>query len=163
MIFILSILFVAFLRGAELFHSKRNEIWLRQNGAIEYGEKHYKLIVALHALFFVSLIIEYSLQVEHSFNELYFILYLLIISIKGWVITSLGKYWNTKILRVPNAPLVKKGPYKFIKHPNYIIVIMEIAVIPLIFNLYYTAILFSLLNAIVLTIRIKEENQALNL
>lgn len=163
MIFLLSILFVGLLRGLELFHSKKNEKWLRQNGAVEYGEKHYKLIVALHVLFFVSLIIEYSLQAAHTFNELYVILFLLIISIKGWVITSLVKYWNTKILRVPNAPLVKKGPYKYIKHPNYLIVIIEIIVIPLIFNLYYTAILFSILNAIVLTIRIREENQALKL
>ncbi len=77
------------------------------------------------------------------------------------VISSLGRYWNTKIFRVPGAPLIKKGPYKFFKHPNYIIVVCEIAVIPLIFHLYRTAIVFSILNAVMLSVRIKEENKVL--
>jgi methyltransferase len=83
------------------------------------------------------------------------------IALKVWVISSLGKYWNTKIYRIPDARLIKKGPYIFFKHPNYAIVIAEIVVIPLIFHLYYTAIIFSLLNAIILSIRIRKENKAL--
>ncbi|MCY7362420.1 MAG: isoprenylcysteine carboxyl methyltransferase, partial [Ignavibacteria bacterium] len=79
-----------------------------------------------------------------------------------WVLSSLGKYWNTKILRIPGRELISKGPYKYFKHPNYIIVVCEIFTIPMIFNLYYTALIFSILNAVILYIRIKEENKVLN-
>ena len=80
---------------------------------------------------------------------------------KTWVILSLGKFWNTKIYRIPEMPLIKTGPYKYIKHPNYLVVTAELAVAPLAFHLYYTAVTFALLNAIMLTVRIKEENKAL--
>jgi methyltransferase len=73
----------------------------------------------------------------------------------------LDKFWNTKIYRVPNVSLIKKGPYRYLKHPNYLVVVLEIALIPLIFQLYMTALVFTLLNAIILTIRIKEENRIL--
>ena len=85
------------------------------------------------------------------------------LAFKVWVIMSLGKFWNTKIYHIPNLPLVRKGPYKFIKHPNYLIVIAEIAIIPLTFHLYYTAIIFTILNAIMLSVRIKEENKVLEI
>ena len=134
-----------------------------QNGAVEYGKKHYPLIVALHSLFFVSLIIEYSSQHNPSFSLLMLLFYFLLLAFKVWIIASLGKFWNVKIFRIQNFPLIKEGPYKCFKHPNYIIVIAEIAVIPIVFHLYYTAIIFSLLNAIILTIRIKEENKALQI
>ena len=155
--------FVILLRIGELFLSKKNEKWLLQNGAVEYGKKHYPLIVALHSLFFVSLIIEYSSQHNPSFSLLMLLFYFLLLAFKVWIIASLGKFWNVKIFRIQNFPLIKEGPYKFFKHPNYIIVIAEIAVIPIVFHLYYTAIIFSLLNAIILTIRIKEENKALQI
>jgi methyltransferase len=113
-----------------------------QNGAVEYGKKHYPFIIALHSLFFVSLIIEYSMQQTPSFGLIFLLIYLLLIAFKVWIIASLGKFWNTKIFRIQNYPLINKGPYKYIKHPNYIIVIAEIALIPLIFQLYYTALIF---------------------
>jgi methyltransferase len=71
----------------------------------------------------------------------------------------LGKYWNTKIYRIPGGFPVKRGPYKFIKHPNYMEVVCEIAVIPLVFHLFYTAVIFSVLNAVMLTVRIKVEDK----
>jgi methyltransferase len=80
-----------------------------------------------------------------------------------WVLASLGKYWNTKIFRIKNKELIKKGPYKFLKHPNYVVVVLEIAVLPVTFNLYYTALIFTILNATMLSVRIREENRALNL
>lgn len=163
MIFIIFISFVILLRFGELFFSKKNEKWLLQNGAVEYGKKHYPFIVVLHSLFFLSLIIEYTTQQTPSFSLLILLFYFLLLAFKVWVIASLGKFWNTKIFRIKNFPLIKEGPYKYFKHPNYIIVIAEIAVIPLIFHLYYTAVIFSLLNAIMLTIRIKEENLALRI
>jgi len=161
MVFFVFISYVILLRIGELLLSKRNEKWLLQNGAIEYGKKHYPLIVTLHLLFFISLIIEYLTRQTSSYSLLFIILYFLIIVFKAWVILSLGKFWNTKIYHISNLPLVKKGPYKYLKHPNYMIVIAEIAVIPLAFHLYFTAITFSILNAMMLFVRIKEEDKIL--
>jgi methyltransferase len=161
MTFILFMSFVIMLRIGELMLSRKNEIWLLQNGAVEYGKKHYPFIVALHVLFILSVFVEYLVRTDPGFNLLLMLFYFLLIAFKGWVIFSLGKFWNTKIYRIPNVTLIKKGPYRYLKHPNYLIVIFEIAVIPLIFNLHYTAVAFSLLNAIMLTIRIKEENRIL--
>ena len=163
MAFILFISFIILLRIGELILSRRNEIWLLQNGAIEYGQKHYPYIVALHVLFIVSLIIEYSTKQTASFSQFFFVLYFLLLSFKAWVITSLGKFWNTKIYHITDFPLMKNGVYKYIKHPNYLIVIAEIAIIPLVFQLYYTAIAFTVLNAIMLSVRIKEENKVLKI
>ena len=163
MVFILFISFVILLRIGELVLSKRNEKWLIQNGAVEYGQKHYLFIVALHGLFISSVIFEYFRQQDPVFSIVLIIFYLLLLALKFWIILSLGKFWNTKIYHIPNIPLIKEGPYKFLKHPNYLIVIAEIAVIPMIFHLYFTAITFTLLNAIMLFVRIKEENKALQI
>ena len=163
MTFLLFITFLILLRSRELLHSKRNEIWLLQNGAVEYGNNHYRYIVVLHVVFIISMIIEYSIQQSHSFNLFFITLFFLLLAFKIWVILALGKFWNTKIYRIPDLPLIRKGPYLYFKHPNYMIVIAEIAVIPLVFHLYYTAITFTLLNAIALSVRIKEENKALQI
>ena len=120
-------------------------------------------MVAMHVCFLISLIVEYYFQSEHSYSIIQIVFYILLTVFKTWVLLSLGKYWNTKIYRIASVSLVNKGPYKFIKHPNYIIVIIEIAVIPLAFHLYYTAVIFSILNAIMLYIRIREENKALGI
>jgi methyltransferase len=161
MVFFFFISYVIVLRIGELLLSKRNEKWLLQNMAVEYGKKHYPFIVALHLFFIISLIIEYLSQQTVSFSLFFIILYFLILVFKAWVILSLGKFWNTKIYHISNLPLVTKGPYRYIKHPNYIIVIAEIVVIPLAFHLYFTAISFTILNAMMLCVRIKEENKAL--
>lgn len=161
MVFILFISFVILLRIGELVLSKSNEKWLLQNGAVEYGNKHYPFIVTLHILFIISLIVEHTARQESSFSLFMLILYFSLLAFKTWVIFSLGKYWNTKIYHIPDIPLIRKGPYNYFKHPNYLIVIAEIAVIPMIFHLYFTAITFTLLNALMLFVRIKEENKVL--
>lgn len=161
MTFILLISLIILLRIGELILSKRNEKWLLQNGAIEYGQKHYPLIVALHVLFIISLIIEYSIKRTVPYNSFLLASYISLLVFKTWVILSLGKFWNTKIYRIRNYPLIKKGLYRYFKHPNYMIVVIEIAVIPLIFHLYFTAAIFTLFNAIMLSVRIKEENKVL--
>lgn len=163
MIFILFIVWVILLRIGELLLSKRNEKWLLQNGAIEYGSKHYPFMVMLHVLFFISLIFEYSIQQTTSYSLFFILIYFLLIAFKTWIILSLGKFWNTKIYRITRFPLIKKGPYNYFKHPNYLVVMAEIAVIPLAFHLYYTAVIFSLLNLVLLFVRIKEENKALQI
>jgi len=161
MVFVFFIAFIVILRIAELLLSKMNELWLLQHGAVEYGKRHYLLIVAMHILFLISLLLEYDIQQPSKYSSSFLIFYLVLLALKVWVISSLGKFWNTKIFHITGFPLIKKGPYKYIKHPNYIIVIAEIAVIPLIFHLFYTAVIFTLLNAILLSVRITEENKAL--
>jgi len=163
MAFLLFISFVILLRIGELILSKRNEKWLIQNGAVEYGQKHYPFIVALHVLFIISLIFEYFRQQDPAYSIFLIIFYFVLLAFKFWIIISLGKFWNTKIYHIPNFPLIKKGPYQYFRHPNYMIVIAEIAVIPMIFHLYFTAVTFTLLNAIMLFVRIKEENKALQI
>ena len=163
MAFVLFILFLCFLRVGELLLSARNAKWLLERGAVEHGSRHYPLIVALHLCFFISLIFEYTGQQHHAFSLPLFLFYFLLLLFKIWVITSLGKYWNTRIYRIPGTALVRKGPYKYFQHPNYAVVIAEIAVIPMIFHLYITAIVFSLLNLAVLFVRIKEENKVLHI
>ena len=160
---ILSIIIIQ--RLTELVIAKRNEKWLRKQGAVEYGQEHYKYIVLLHTMFFVSMLIEYNFRERHLdfsvINYLFLVIFILLQIMRIWVLISLGKYWNTKILRIPDSELISKGPYRYFKHPNYIIVVCEIFVIPLIFDLYYTSVIFSVLNAVMLKVRIKEENKVL--
>ncbi|MFD2874020.1 isoprenylcysteine carboxyl methyltransferase family protein [Mucilaginibacter ximonensis] len=159
MYFIVFITFLILQRLSELYISRRNEKWLLANGAIQYGQDHYPYMVTMHTLFLLSLIVEYNLKDGQPISWIALVSFLLVLSFKFWALLSLGKYWNTKIYRIPGVYPVKKGPYKFFKHPNYMEVICEIAIIPLVFHLYYTAIIFTLLNAIMLTVRIKVENK----
>jgi methyltransferase len=154
---------IIFQRIVELFVAKSNEKWMKQQGAIEFGVKHYRYMVMLHLLFFVSLIIEKVLWNRglSSMWPLFLFVFILAQLIRIWALFSLGKYWNTKIIVLANAKVIKKGPYRFIKHPNYFVVAIELVVIPLLFKLYFTAILFTILNIIMLMIRIPEEEKAL--
>jgi methyltransferase len=161
MVFTLFISFLILQRLSELYVSSKNEKWLLQNGAVEYGKEHYPYIVLLHTLFIISVIAEYIWRGDGAVNYFFIVLFFVLIVIKVIVISTLGHYWNTKIYKVPGTRPVSTGIYKYIKHPNYIIVICEIAIIPLAFNLYYTAAVFTLLNAIMLTVRIKKENEVL--
>jgi methyltransferase len=163
MTFILFISFIILLRTGELLLSKRNEIWLLKNGAAEYGHNHYPFIVAFHVSFFIGLIFEYCTQQTVSSSLFFLILYFVLIAFKIWIVLSLGKFWNTKIYHISGLPLKKNGLYKYIRHPNYLVVAAEIAVIPLAFHLYYTAVIFSFLNAIILFIRITAENKVLKM
>lgn len=155
-------IFLAFLitqRLSELYIARQNEKWLLKQGAVQYGQSHYPFMVGMHTLFIISLIVEYNLRDNTSFNYYFLLAFILVLSFKFWALLSLGKYWNTKIYRVPGVYPVKKGPYKIFKHPNYMEVVLEIAIIPLVFNLYYTAIVFSILNAMMLYVRISVENK----
>lgn len=163
MIFILFIAFIILTRLAELMYSRNNEKWLLAQGAVESGQTHYPYIVALHILFVVSLLAEASLKPTLVFIPMIFVIYLMLLAFKIWVIRSLGKFWNTKIYHLPNVPAIRTGPYRYFKHPNYLVVAFELVLIPLSFQLYYTAVIFSILNAMMLYVRIKEENKVLQL
>lgn len=128
MVFIIFICFLVLQRLSELVVSGNNAKWLLKNGAIEYGKEHYPFIVALHTLFIASLIVEYTFRGASAINYLFLVLFFILIAIKVWVIATLGKYWNSKIYKIPGTHPVATGIYKYIKHPNYIIVICEIAI-----------------------------------
>ena len=162
MYFTIFISFFILQRLSELYIAKRNERWLLSQGAIEYGKAHYPFIVALHTFFIISIIAEYILRGGPQMDWIFLVLFLLVLLFKYWALSSLGKYWNTKIYRIPGVYPVKKGPYKFLKHPNYMEVVCEIAIIPLVFHLYYSAILFTILNALMLWVRISVENKVWN-
>ena len=164
-LFILFYIFLVFQRQIELFIAKRNEQIVRKEGAVEYDKEGYKYIVLLHAGFFISLLAEHLLLKTgtNSYSAFLFGIFIFTQLLRYWAISSLGRYWNTRVLVVPGLKLVSKGPYKFLRHPNYVAVIIEIAVIPLIFSCYITAIVFSLLNLITLRRRISIEEKALNI
>jgi len=160
-------IFLTFLlvqRVSELLLAKRNERVARVKGAVEYDEKGYKVIVLMHIFFFISLISEYILLARTLSNFWVPLLILFIIAqiLRYWAISTLGYYWNTKILVTPNTSPIRTGPYKYLNHPNYLSVILEIAVIPLIFSCYITSMIFTLLNLVLLKRRMRIEEQALS-
>jgi len=165
LLFYIVISFVIIQRLTELIISKRNEKWLLSNGAVESGKEHYKFIVMLHTFFFISMMLEYNFfERDHNLNiinYLFLVFFILLQLMRVWVLVSLGKFWNTKIFRISGKDLVRKGPYKFLKHPNYVVVTCEIFVLPMIFDLYFTAIIFTILNAVMLYVRIGIENKVL--
>jgi methyltransferase len=163
MFFYLFFLFIIAERIGELLLARRNERWLKGMGAKEFGKDHYKYIVLLHIFFLLSFWLEATLRGTESspFWPVIFSLFILTQLLRAWTILSLGRFWNTKILVLPNAKVVAKGPYRWMRHPNYVIVALEFLLIPLLFQAYWTAIIFSLLNIFVLSIRISVEEQAL--
>lgn len=163
MFFTLFITLVILQRLVELRIANKNEKWMKANGGFEVGQQHYKYIVLVHVMFFISLIVEVSVfgKSVSSLWLLFILFFTLAQALRIWSLLSLGQFWNTKIIIVPNVNIISKGPYKYIRHPNYLVVVIELLVIPLIFNAFWTAILFSLLNMLVLSIRIPAEEQAL--
>ena len=154
---------VGIQRLLELFYSRRNERRLRARGAVEWGAGHYPAMVALHALWLVSTLVEGLLRGPEitAWCLLPLSVFLLVQPLRYWAIFSLGENWNTKILVVPGVKLVRSGPYLYFPHPNYVVVAVEILTFPLVFGAWITAIVFSLLDAVLLFVRIRTENRAL--
>ncbi len=150
---------VALERLLELVLSRRNTTRLLASGAHEVGADHYLVIVAVHTAWVASLWL--TVPASAPISWLLFVVYLSLECGRAWVMVTLGRYWTTRIIHLPDAPLVRSGPYRFCRHPNYVIVCGEIAVLPLVFGLWPTAFIFSLLNAAVLAWRIRVENAAL--
>ncbi|WMJ15271.1 isoprenylcysteine carboxylmethyltransferase family protein [Geobacillus proteiniphilus] len=157
--FLFVFLAVSGMRVIELRLAKRNEQYVKALGAREFGACHYPLIVLMHVGFFLSLAVE-ALR-KGARPPLLFPFFLAVEGLRVWTILSLGRFWNTKILIVPNGQVVKKGPYRWLRHPNYVVVALEIALLPLLFQAPITALVFSLLNAFLLSIRIAVEERAL--
>jgi methyltransferase len=151
---------VALERLAELVHARRNTAALLREGAYEIGRAQYSLIVLLHAAWLVTVYIAAASDLPPVW--FWIALFGLLQIARYWIIATLGRYWTTRIIAVPNAPLVAGGPYRFLRHPNYAVVIAEIAILPLAFREYGVALVFSLLNAGLLWWRVRLENAALN-
>ncbi len=145
-------------RLGELWLARRNTAALLARGAIEIAPGHYSLIVALHTGWLVALWVYGAGQ---PVNPFWLAVFLGLQVARVWVLTTLGTRWTTRIIVIPGEHLVAKGPYRFVNHPNYLVVIGEIAVLPLCLGLPWVAVVFSALNAAVLTVRIQAENDGL--
>ncbi|WP_461200318.1 isoprenylcysteine carboxyl methyltransferase family protein [Anoxybacillus sp. TBDG-1] len=150
-------------RFVELCWAKRNERWMKERGAKEFGQNHYKYIVCMHILFFVSLLLEGRKKRESTLWSFLFNIFIILQLFRFWIIASLGRCWNTKIIVLPNTERIQKGPYRWFRHPNYLVVVLEFIIIPLMFQAYWTAVIFTVWNAYLLLIRIRVEEQALRL
>lgn len=156
--------FVILQRLLEVLYARSNERLMKKQGAVEAGADHYKWIVLLHVLFFVSLIGEVSYNGGGLGNAwpVFLLIFIVAQILRVWALASLGRFWNTKILVLPGARKVKSGPYRWIPHPNYIVVAMEIASLPLVFGAWRTSLVFTIANALLLLfVRIPAEEKAL--
>jgi methyltransferase len=145
-------------RLAELYWARRNTATLLAQGASEFAPGHYPAIVLLHALWLASL---WIFGWVRSLNPVWLVVFLALQVLRLWTLTTLGRRWTTRIIVLPGAPLVANGPYRFMAHPNYLVVIGEIAALPLCFGLPWLSLVFSIANAGLLSLRIRAENAAL--
>ena len=150
---------VVILRLFELIHSYRNAKRLLDNGGVEYGSKHYPLLVLIHVSWLISIWWVVPSATEPSLELLS--VFILLQIFRFWIIASLGPYWTTRVISSNDFPIINRGPYRFMKHPNYLVVCAEIAVLPMVFGAVEIATIFSILNAAALAWRIKIEENAL--
>lgn len=151
-------------RVVELFIAHRNEKWILQQGGKEVGAGLSKIIVVFHMLWFAAFLTEGFARSAELLAPQWLAITVLVLLQAGryWCIRALGKFWNTKVLVLPDARLARRGPYKWIRHPNYLIVILEIFCYPALFGCFWTAILGSAVNGVLLRKRIAQEVAALN-
>lgn len=151
--------FIAVQRLAELLLARRNTKNLLTAGGREVGARHYPVMVALHTSWLAAMAILIAPDTKIFLPA--FILFVLLQAARIWVIWALGRYWTTRVITIDDAPLIRRGPYRMFRHPNYMVVVAEIAAVPMIFYSWKIAILFSVLNAILLMYRIKIESAVL--
>ena len=145
-------------RVIELAIARRNERVARAAGAIELGREHYWLFFVLHPAWLVGWVIE---GWGHPASWGALTGYVALQGFRAWILASLGSAWNTRILVIPGAPRIKRGPYRYLDHPNYVLVALELIVTPLVFGAWRTALVATLANALVMAIRIPAEEKAL--
>jgi methyltransferase len=162
--YVLLIAVVACERVAELVVSNRNLAWSRTRGGIEFGAGHYPVMVVLHTGLLVGCLAEVISLHRPFLPSLGWPMLAIVVAaqaLRWWCITTLGRQWNTRVVVVPGAPRVSGGPYRLIPHPNYVAVIAEGVALPLVHTAWITALVFTVLNAALLTTRITTENNAL--
>jgi methyltransferase len=150
---------VTLQRLGELVLARRNTARLRARGAIEIGARHYPLLVSMHAAWLIAL---WVWGRDQNVDAIALSAFAALQGLRVWALATLGERWTTRIIVLPGAPLVASGPYRYFPHPNYVVVVAEIALLPLALHLPWLALVFTLLNAAVLTIRIRAEQRALS-
>ncbi|HXT51528.1 MAG TPA: isoprenylcysteine carboxylmethyltransferase family protein [Thermoanaerobaculia bacterium] len=164
-LFLLLIAAVAIERLVELVISRRHERALRARGAVESGGGHYPLMVAVHAALLAGAAAEVLLLDRPFLPRLGWPMLALVaatMTLRYWVIATLGERWTTRVLVLPNAPLVAGGPYRWLRHPNYLAVAVEVFALPLVHTAWLTALVCGAANLAVLALRIRVENAALD-
>jgi len=152
--------YVVIERLLEMVIARRNTRRLMAEGAQEHGASHYPFMIALHVSWLAA-ILGWVAWMPRDISVPFLVLYGFLQVLRLWVMASLGPYWTTRIITLPGAQLVRRGPYKFLRHPNYVVVVLEVATLPLVFGAWQLAVVFSVLNAAMLWVRIRAENKAL--
>jgi methyltransferase len=152
--------FLILQRLAELWLANRNTARLKARGAVETGASHYPLFVLLHTAWLAAMLV--ATPAEGDIHLGLLAAFALLQAGRIWVIATLGAYWTTRIVSLPDAPLIRAGPYRFLKHPNYVIVIGEVAVVPLMAGMIWIAVVFSVLNLALIAYRVSIENRVLD-
>ena len=164
MFYLILVLAVGVERLAELRVARRNAQWSHERGGREYGGGHYPVMVALHTALLAGCLIEVVLAHRGFVPALGWAMLVVVVAaqaLRWWCIRTLGPQWNTRILVVPGLPLITGGPYRWLRHPNYVAVIAEGIALPLVHSAWITATVFTAANAILLTARIRTEDAAL--
>ena len=163
-LFTVLVALVGLERVAELVVSHRNAGWSISRGGVESGRRHYPVMVALHVGLLGGALVEVWWARPEFVPLLGWTALALVLasqSLRWWCIATLGRQWNTRVIVVPGLPLVRRGPYRWLSHPNYVAVVVEGAALPLVHSAWVTAVVFTVANAAVLTVRIRTENAAL--
>ncbi len=158
------VLLVVAVRLVELGVARRHLVWAREHGGVEYGARHYPVMVALHGAFLAACLAEVFLADRPFLPWLGWPMLIVLVgahALRWWCIRSLGMQWNTRVVVVPGVPLVTRGPYRWLHHPNYVAVVAEVVALPLVHTAWVTALVFTVLNAALLVVRLRVENAAL--
>jgi methyltransferase len=154
---------VALERVAELLVARAHTRWARAHGAVEWGSGHYPVMVLLHATFLVGCVVEGAVRpFVPMIGWTMFVLVVGAQALRWWVITTLGPRWNTRVFVVPGLPRVTGGPFRWLRHPNYVAVVVEGFALPLVHGAWVTALVFTIANALLLAVRIRIEDAALS-
>jgi methyltransferase len=163
-LFTILVVLVALERLVELAVSKRNLRWSKEHGGVEYGHSHYPYMVALHVFLLVGCLVEVWVWQKPLIPALSIVMLVLVVAsqaLRWWCIATLGKRWNTLVVIVPGMPRVTGGPYRWMRHPNYVAVVIEGIALPMVGFAWVTAVIFTLLNIPLLMVRLRVENAAL--
>jgi methyltransferase len=162
--YVLLVVAVGVERLAELVVATRNARWAFAHGGVESGRGHYPVMAAMHTALLVACIAEVAVADRPFLPWLGWPMLALVVAsqaLRWWCVATLGHQWNTRVIVVPGLPLVSAGPYRWLRHPNYVAVVVEVAALPLVHTAWVTALVFTLGNAAVLAVRIPVEERAL--
>jgi len=154
------LIYIVAQRLGELVYANRNSARLLSEGGVEHGADHYQYFVFLHSAWLA--IIALMVDPSHKIQPVIFAIFIGTQALRFWTLASIGRWWTTRIISAPHFERVNHGPYRYIPHPNYLVVVLEIAIVPLLLGEPWIALIFSILNAILLRHRIGVENAVLS-